>query len=725
MKRTRKAIGIFLTIIMLISCVSVSIKAATTSGSSTLTVNAKSNLFDTDYLSADSNDGTITVTYNLQSTMKLVNGQWSLSYDNTKLKLVSTANDIMPNIEDAVVSCKDGVIRGNFTNISKLYDFTSLKTFIQATFEIIGSGSATDVTLDVQELSVGYKTLTSFDYKNAVTNSTKQDLSNLSGFESSSITGSASAVVDVQPTTVLPSQATTAQPTQATTQQPTTQQPTTQQITTQQPTTQQPTTQQITTQQPSPQQPTSQQSTTVASTLTVNATSNFFPAASKTYSSSDKQVTVSYRLSSSMKLINSEWELIYDTSKLSFDSANVGDLMPNVSSSVIYESTKGKIKGNFSTLSLVNFSDESDFVSITFDIIGNGTADVDLFVNILGIAYKNIGSSPVIAYVVDLGEINDVTSISGFENETYTVKTVLSPQITPTTTVPATTAPITTKPVEPTTEPTEPTTKPVVPTTEPTVPATTKPVEPTTKPTEPTTTPAADTLKVNATSNIISPVSKEYNKDASTVTVSYKLTSSMKLVNSQWCLTYDSSKLSYDPQKNPNGVMPNISSAVINTDLSNKIKGDFSSLGLYDFTTEKDFVTVTFDIIGTGETTVDLDIAILGVAYRDSNFNVITAYPIDNSNFIDITSTPGFENMKLSGRIVFDEPAEPILYGDVNNDGVINVADATLVQKHAADIIKFTDNQIKRADVNFDGSVNVHDSTLIRKFAADLISSFK
>ncbi len=658
--------------------------------------------------------------------------------------------------------------------------------------------------------------------------------------------------------------------------QPTTAKPTTQ------PTTAKPTTQPTTAK---PTQATTQQPTTAASSLTVNATSNFFPSTSKTYSSSEKQVTVSYKLSSAMKLINSEWELKYDTSKLSFDSANISNLMPNVSSAVINENTKGKIKGNFSTLSLVDFSNESDFVSITFDVIGKGTADVDLFVNILGVAYKNLGSKPTIAYVVDSGEIKDVTSIPGFENETYAVKTVFDPQTTPTT------VPVTTNPTVPTTKPTVPTTKPTVPTTKPTVP-TTKPTEPTTapvtdtlkvnatsnilspvsqkynkdtstvtvsykltssmklvnsqwcltydssklsydpqknlngvmpnissavvntnlnnrikgdfsslglydfttekdfvtvtfdiigtgettvdleieilgvaykdsnfnvitaypvdyskliditstpgfenmklsgritlnEPTEPTTTPVTDTLKVNATSNILSPVSQKYNKDTSTVTVSYKLTSSMKLVNSQWCLTYDSSKLSYDPQKNLNGVMPNISSAVVNTNLNNRIKGDFSSLGLYDFTTEKDFVTVTFDIIGTGETTVDLEIEILGVAYKDSNFNVITAYPVDYSKLIDITSTPGFENMKLSGRITLNEPTEQILYGDVNNDGVINVADATLVQKHAADIIKLTDDQLKRADVNFDGTVNVHDSTLIRKYAADIISSFK
>ncbi|MGN0509166.1 MAG: dockerin type I domain-containing protein [Ruminococcus sp.] len=654
-------------------------KTTTAPVSDSLTVNAKSNLFATNSVKADSNAETVTVTYDLQSSMQLVNGQWSLSYDSSKLKLLTSSGNIMPYISDGVVNCKDGIVKGNFTNVTNLYNFTSSKPLIQATFEIIGSGS-TDVTLDVQELSVGYKTGNSLVYKNAVVNSVKQDLSSVSGFESSSITGSASAVTDVQPTTVTPTQATTAKPTQATTQQPTTAKPT--------------------------------QTPTTSSSLKVNATSNFFPAVSKTYSESEKQVTVSYKLSSSIDLVNSEWTLTYDTSKLAFNSSNYKQLMPNVSSPIINENTKGKIKGNFSTLSYVDFTSESDFVTITFDVIGTGSADVDLFVNILGVAYDGAYNSPVIAYIVDFGEIKDVTSISGFENEKYTVKTVLGPQTTPTT-VP-TTVPVTTKPTDPTTKPTQPTTKPTEPVT-----------VPTTKPTEPTTSPVTDTLKVNATSNILSPVSQEYNKDTSTVTVSYKIKSSMELVNSQWCLTYDSSKLSFDPQKNKNSIMPNVSNAVVNTNLTNKIRGDFSSLALYDFTTEKDFVTVTFDIIGTGETTVDLDVEILGVAYIDANDEVITAYPVDYSKFFDVTSTPGFENMKLSGRITLNEPTETILYGDVNNDGVINVTDATLVQKYAADLIKLSDDELKRADVNFDGVVNVHDSTLIRKFAANIISSFK
>lgn len=627
----------------------------------TLTVNAKSNLFATNSVNAESNANTVTVTYDLKSSMKLVNGQWSLAYDSSKLKLVTASSSIMPNISDGLVNCKNGLVKGNFTNVSELYDFTSSKPFVQATFEITGNGY-TDVTLDVQELSVGYKINNSLVYKNAVVNSVKQNLSDEPGFSSSSITGSASVVTDAQPTTAKPTQPTTAKPTQPTTK------------------------------------PT--QAPTTASTLKVNATSNFFPSVSKTYSKDQKQITVSYKLSSSMDLVNADWELKYDPTKLSLSSTNLRKLMPNVSSAVINENTKGKIKGNFTTLSYVDFSNESDFVTVTFDVIGTGTTDVDLFVNILGVAYDGADNLPVVAYIVDFGEIQDVTSKPGFENEKYTVKTVFDPQTTPTT------VPVTTKPTTPTTNPTVPTTKPTVPATNP-------------------TTPVSDVLKVNATSNILSPVSQEYNKDNSTVTVSYKLTSSMELVNSQWILTYDNTKLSFDPKKNVRSIMPNVPNAVINTSLENEIKGDFSSLSLYDFTTEKDFVNVTFDIIGKGETTIDLEVEILGVAYINSRDEVITAYPVDNSRLMDVTSTPGFENMKLSGRITLNEPVDNILYGDVNDDGVINVTDATLIQKYAAGIIKLSDDEFIRADVNFDGVVNIHDSTLIRKFAANIITSFK
>ena len=81
---------------------------------------------------------------------------------------------------------------------------------------------------------------------------------------------------------------------------------------------------------------------------------------------------------------------------------------------------------------------------------------------------------------------------------------------------------------------------------------------------------------------------------------------------------------------------------------------------------------------------------------------------------------------KLSGRITLSDPeSEDILYGDVNNDGIISVVDATLIQRYNADLITLTDEQLKCADVNFDGKVDILDSTLICKYVAELIDSFE
>lgn len=57
---------------------------------------------------------------------------------------------------------------------------------------------------------------------------------------------------------------------------------------------------------------------------------------------------------------------------------------------------------------------------------------------------------------------------------------------------------------------------------------------------------------------------------------------------------------------------------------------------------------------------------------------------------------------------------EPLL-GDVNGDGVLSVSDATLIQKHSASIINFTDEQMAVADMNSDGAVNVNDATAIQR----------
>ena len=63
-------------------------------------------------------------------------------------------------------------------------------------------------------------------------------------------------------------------------------------------------------------------------------------------------------------------------------------------------------------------------------------------------------------------------------------------------------------------------------------------------------------------------------------------------------------------------------------------------------------------------------------------------------------------------------------YGDINNDGVINVLDAVLVMRHVLDLKKLTEDQASAADVNLDGRINVLDVTLIMQKALGLIDDF-
>lgn len=60
------------------------------------------------------------------------------------------------------------------------------------------------------------------------------------------------------------------------------------------------------------------------------------------------------------------------------------------------------------------------------------------------------------------------------------------------------------------------------------------------------------------------------------------------------------------------------------------------------------------------------------------------------------------------------------LLGDVNNDGVITLADATSIQKYLAQYLVFTSADLAVADVNSDGKCDIQDATIIMKFAAQM-----
>ncbi|MGN1130600.1 MAG: Ig-like domain-containing protein [Ruminococcus sp.] len=97
-----------------------------------------------------SRDKTFTVKYDLKTAAKLLNGQGTLTYDGKSLELVSFT---MPNIANAVINTElVNKVAFNFTDCQNLYDFTTAKTFIEATFEF-KSATTTAVNLTMEELN--------------------------------------------------------------------------------------------------------------------------------------------------------------------------------------------------------------------------------------------------------------------------------------------------------------------------------------------------------------------------------------------------------------------------------------------------------------------------------------------------------------------------------------------------------------------------------------------
>ena len=86
---------------------------------------------------------------------------------------------------------------------------------------------------------------------------------------------------------------------------------------------------------------------------------------------------------------------------------------------------------------------------------------------------------------------------------------------------------------------------------------------------------------------------------------------------------------------------------------------------------------------------------------------------------------PAIQNYAETHGIPFvllsdDDP--DVMLGDVDNDGVVSVLDATRIQKYKASIIKENEIILSAADVDGDGFVTVMDATRIQKFKAQIMN---
>ncbi|MBQ9742112.1 MAG: dockerin type I repeat-containing protein [Ruminococcus sp.] len=121
-------------------------------------------------------------------------------------------------------------------------------------------------------------------------------------------------------------------------------------------------------------------------------------------------------------------------------------------------------------------------------------------------------------------------------------------------------------------------------------------------------------------------------------------------------------------------------------------------------------------------------------------------FKTDNSGSVDVTATindmPAMIDNDLSDNkqmiitcdFIYEKktdsnnPSNPTdpkgVLGDANEDGKVNVKDATAIQKHVASLSTLTDSGVELADVNQDTKVNVKDATAIQKHIAGMDTGY-
>ena len=121
--------------------------------------------------------------------------------------------------------------------------------------------------------------------------------------------------------------------------------------------------------------------------------------------------------------------------------------------------------------------------------------------------------------------------------------------------------------------------------------------------------------KINVTSNVTDPVSYDYNAQTEQVVVTYLLKADHMIVDTQSSLTYDSKVLKLASTTTTNTkkkVFPVFQSSIVwNPSLTNQVLFNCSSLDLFNFKSESVYCTFTFDVVGSGDTTVNLNVDVL------------------------------------------------------------------------------------------------------------------
>lgn len=176
------------------------------------------------------------------------------------------------------------------------------------------------------------------------------------------------------------------------------------------------------------------------------------------------------------------------------------------------------------------------------------------------------------------------------------------------------------------------------------------------------TTGGAITVKSNLCDSSV------YNYTASDkqIEVTYYLQCDSKILNMQGGVYYDSSVLKVADTNTLETSIPKFTegSSFLNFDLTNKALFNATNLHLYDFTSQGVFFTVVFDIIGSGDTEVNLDVEVITATTANSYSELKDASDIDLVYYGNIAADKfAFSS---SANVISDETKDVSVFGDID-----------------------------------------------------------
>lgn len=230
----------------------------------------------------------------------------------------------------------------------------------------------------------------------------------------------------------------------------------------------------------------------------------------------------------------------------------------------------------------------------------------------------------------------------------------------------------------------------------------------------PITASAATENTITVSSNVMDDVTYTYNEYTEQVTVNYYLEYDKKILEQQSVLTYDPAVLKLADTNTEDTYMPVMTNgSMVNDATDGKIVMTSTTTKFYNFKTKGVFVTATFDVIGTGDTIVNLDIEILTA----TTANVLSEYSEE-------TEVPLVYNSEVKNDFTFE--ADATLVGDIPDD---TLSDITIKFAAPASSIRRFDWQTKEVVFYYGNSKTFSENTLVpmtataEKFYTDEVGS--